>query len=151
MIKRFVVLLVSMVLLVGCAYAEDNVWALCKSYVNLRERPSKNATIVGYLDCGDGADTDWEIRGGWLHIIFPAVECGDSWVNLSYMVESKPEKINESFSVVSKGRVALRKTVDGKRRAWVKNNDTVKVLWVSDEWSLTNRGYIKTEYLEGYQ
>lgn len=148
--KKVVLLLVCMMLLFGCAVAEDNVWALCKSYVNLRAKPSKNAQIVGYLDCGDGAETDWEVKGSWLHIISPSTEYGDSWVNLAYMTDSKPEKVNETFVVVSSGRVALRKTIDGKRRAWIHEGDTVKVLWVSDEWSLTNRGYIKTEYLEVY-
>lgn len=150
MVKRLVVMLMVFVLLIGCACAENNVWVLCKSYVNLREKPSTRSKIVGYLDVGDGAETDWEVKNGWLHIISPSMECGDSWVNLSYIVESKPERVNASFEVVGNGRVALRKTVNGKRRAWARHGDMLKVLWVSDEWSLTNRGYIKTEYLEGY-
>lgn len=149
MIKRFAVLLVTLMLLCGCACADDNVWALCKSYVNLRAKPSTKAEIVGYLDCGDGAETDCVVKNGWLHIVRPSMESGDSWVNLSYMVYSKPEKVDALMSVVGNGRVALRKTVDGKRRAWIRQGDMLKVLWVSDEWSLTNRGYIRTEYLKG--
>lgn len=148
MMKKLVVLLVFVVLLFGCACAEDNVWALCKSYVNLRANPSIKSQVVGYLDCGDGAETDWVVKNGWLHIIYPTVECGDSWVKLSYMVESKPDEVEKSLTVISNGRVALRKTVDGKRRAWVKHGDVLKVLWISDEWALTTKGYIKTEYLE---
>ena len=148
MVKKAVILFVALVLLCGCACAEDNVWALCKTYVNLRERPSSNGQIVGYLDSGDGAETDGVVKGGWVHIISPSIETGDAWVNASYIVYDKPEWVGERLKVVSDGRVALRKTINGKRRAWAHNGDVLHVLWVSSEWSLTNRGYIKTEYLE---
>lgn len=146
--KRFFMVMM-VLLLLGCnAFADDNVWALCKSYVNLRAKPSTKSDIVGYLDCGDGAETDWKMKGGWLHIISPNLETGDGWVNASFVVHDKPERIDATAKIVSNGRVALRKTVGGKRRAWCHHGDSLRVLWMSEEWSLTNRGYIKTEHLE---
>jgi hypothetical protein len=147
-VKKFLIVVVAVCLIMGGACAEDNVWALCKSYVNLRESPSKKAQVVGYLDSGDGAETDGVIRDGWLHIISPTTESGDSWVNLAYMVDTQPERIDGYAHVVSNGRVAIRTTVNGKRRAWANPGDKVEVLLISGEWALTNRGYIKSEYLE---
>lgn len=149
--KRIITILavVALVFMICDALAEeDNVWALCDSYVNIRAKPSKNGQIIGYLDCGEGLETDYVVKHGWLHVINLSCEMDEGWVKAEYMVDSKPEFIDTDCIVVSNGRVALRKTIDGERKAWVKNGVTQHVLWRSGEWSLTNRGYIKTEFLE---
>lgn len=137
-------------LLTGVAYADNNILALCKSYVNIRESPSAKSRIIGYLDCGDGVETDWVRNGDWLHCVNLSLELTDGWVYAGYIVEDQPEFVDSEYKVVSSGRVALRKMVCGKRRAWIKSGKILKVLWRSNEWSLTNRGYIKSEFLEVY-
>lgn len=151
--KRVVMILAAMVLvfMISNALADDNVWALCDSYVNIRAKPSKNGQIIGYLDCGEGLETDYIVKYGWLHVINISCEMDEGWVKAEYMVDSNPEFVDTDCIVASNGRVALRKTVDGNRKAWVKNGETLHVLWSSSEWSLTNRGYIKTEFLEAIE
>lgn len=151
--KRVFMILAVMALVftIGNSIAEDNVWALCDSYVNIRAKPSKNGQIIGYLDCGEGLETDFVIKHGWLHVINLPCEMDEGWVKAEYMVNSKPEFVETDCIVVSNGRVALRKTVDGERKAWVKNDATLRVLWRSGEWSLTDRGYIKTGFLEAIE
>jgi len=151
--KRMTILLlllalVTSSLMIGVARAEDNIWALCKTFVNIRERPSTRSQAIGYLDCGDGVETDWEMKNGWLHCINLSLEMTEGWVYAGYMIEDKPEVVNAVFTVVSDGRVALRKEIGGKRKAWAKPGKSLKVLWRSNEWSLTNKGYIRSEFLE---
>ena len=53
-----------------------------------------------------------------------------------------------TMTVWSQGRVACRKWIGGPVRGWVYDGDTVLVYWKSKEWSVTDHGYIKSEYLE---
>ena len=38
--------------------------------------------------------------------------------------------------------------LDGKRTRWLKPQASLKVYWWSDEWCVTNCGYVQTKYLE---
>ena len=93
-------------------------------------------------------ETDWKMKDGWLHCVNLPLEMTEGWICAGYMVKDKPEAVNAVCSVMGDGRVALRKEVDGERRAWVKPGKSLKVLWRSSEWSLTNSGYIRSEFLE---
>lgn len=133
------------------AFGEDcNAWILCKSYVNLRTKPSLSAPTCGRLDVGEGFLTDGESRNGFLHVL-DAGEC-DCWVYEGYVSNGVPEKVDEYYVVVAKQQVICRKYVDGPRisgrRGWMKNGSRVKVYWISGDWALTARGYIKSEWLE---
>lgn len=130
--------------------AEIDVWVLCQpdSYVNVRTKPSSRCQIAGYADCGDKLLTDGEIRKGFVHITSGSYEVGDAWISAGYIVYSEPVQINQYYYVCSIGRLACRRTIDGQLRCWADNGDTMKVYWMSEEWSVTSKGFVKTEFIE---
>lgn len=147
--KRMVAIL-SILLLLGTATAESSkVWVLCQpdSYVNIRARPSSGSQKEGYAICGDSFETDGKTRSGYTHV-FASVEAGEGWISNGFIVWDEPEEVNTEMTISSKGRVALRRSIGGNRRKWGHNDDKLKVYWVSDEWSVTDQGFIKTEFLE---
>lgn len=129
---------------------ESNAWILCKSYVNLRTKPSTSAPTCGQLDVGDGFQTDGKVRNGFIHVL-GAGDC-DCWVYSGYVSNGEPVEVNEYYVVVAKQKVICRKYVDGPRisgrRGWMKNGSRVKVYWISGDWALTARGYVRSEWLE---
>ena len=122
-------------------------WILVSDYVNIRLWPNKRATEVGHLDPCDEIEIDGRTKDGFAHIVSPV----DGWVHAGYIVFSKPEKINETYSVVARRRVAARRWIDGPQcgtKPWLINGSEVKVLYMNGEWAVTSRGYVKSEWLE---
>lgn len=132
------------------ARAEESTtsaWAICKSYINIRLWPSTEATAVGYLDPCDRVEVDGRTKSGFAHVVYPV----DGWVYAGYLVFSEPKAVGETYTVVARRRVAARRWVDGPQmgtKPWLVNGSTVTVLYMSDDWALTNRGYVKSEWLE---
>ena len=132
------------------ARAEESTttaWALCKSYVNIRLWPSKTATEVGFLDPCDRVEVDGRTKDGFAHVTYPV----DGWVYAGYLTFSEPKAIGQTYTVVARKRVAARRWVDGPQmgtKPWLINGSQVKVLYMSDDWALTDRGYVKSEWLE---
>lgn len=146
--KRLLCLVIALFVLFGVAIAEDQtVWVLCQpgSYVNIRSRPSGRSDAVGYADCGEAFDTDGISKNGFLHV-YASIENGEGWISKGYLVYEKPAFISRKMTVSGRGRVNARKTINGKRRCWVKPGDVVTVYWIA-EWAVTSKGFIKTEYL----
>lgn len=154
--KRLTSILLILILipvLAFCEYSEDEIYEayiMCqpKSYVNLRIRPSSRAMVEGWFLCGDTVKLDGKSKGSWLHCVDLSMEISEGWVNSGYVVYDKPIEVNVECAVIGKGRVAARKAINGSRRCWLKPGTIVKVLWKSDEWCVTNYGFIKTEFLE---
>lgn len=130
------------------AMADSDGWIMCDSYVNIRETPRKNGNELGRLDAGDRIRTDGRMKNGYLHIIDAGTEKGDGWVHAGYIVYDEPRRITERMQICGKARVACRKTIGGKRRAWAKPGSTVTVYWISDEWAVTSKGFIASRWLE---
>lgn len=152
--KRLLCLLLAVFFLFSVSLSEEyyeTVWILCQpdSFVNIRFKPSGRSDVIGYADCGDAFETDGRIKNGFLHV-YATIENGEGWISCGYVVYSKPEYIGKKMVVDAKGRVKARKTVNGKRRCWVKPGDVVKVYWAA-EWAATNKGFIKYEYLEAIE
>lgn len=132
------------------ARAEDSTttaWALCKSYINIRLWPSKEATAVGFLDPCDSVEVDGRTKNGFAHIVEPL----DGWVYAGYLTFSEPKEIGQKYTVVARRRVAARRWVDGPQmgtKPWLINGSEVTVLYMSEDWALTSRGYVKSEWLE---
>lgn len=145
---RMMAVLITLLLMTSIAFAEDNAWALCKTYVNIRMHPSTKSMSVGRLYCGDGIETDGVYKDGWMHCINLLCEMDEGWIYAGYMTDNEPEQIDTECKINANGRVALRNQVNGDRIAWIQPGGKINVLWKSDEWSLTSRGYIKTEFLE---
>lgn len=128
-------------------------WVLCQpdSYVNARLNPKKRSMEIGRLECGDKIYTDGETKNGFLHC-YVGFEFGEGWVHKGYIVFDEPKVPYFVYThIVSNGRVAARKTINGKRRCWLRDGQPIKVYMMSDEWSVTNKGFVKTELIEkGY-
>lgn len=132
------------------ALAEDyESFIICDpcSYVNIRRTPKKGGEVCGQLYCGDRIMTDGVERNGFLHCVDLSTEYGEGWVHLGYVVPDQPQTVDGYGVITSTGRVAARKWVSGKRKSWIRPGTRVRVLAVSDEWTLTARGFIRSEFL----
>lgn len=140
--------------LVSDAEAEEwegrNCWVLCMpdGYVNLREKPKRNGETFGAATCGSNMLTDEKVRNGFLHVYDLSAEEPEGWISVRYIVYDEPEQVMREMRINSQGRVACRKWIGGKITGWAKDGDAVEVYWMSEEWAVTNRGYIMTEFLE---
>lgn len=125
----------------------EDVWVMCQpdSFVWIRERPSGKSPEAGYAECGDTFETDGSKKNGFLRI-YASVEAGEGWISLGYIVWEKPIKVFETRHIDSKGRVNARRTVNGKRRCWLRDGEEIKVYWMA-EWAVTNKGFVKAEYI----
>jgi len=124
-------------------------WVICQpgDYVNVRMNPSKRSQVVGFVDGGDRIMLDGTSRNGFLRC-YGIGELGVGWIHKGFVVYDEPVRTQSVAYSVSKARVACRRWVNGKIRKWLKNLDEVTVYWISDEWCVTNKGFVKTEYLE---
>ena len=126
----------------------DTMYVLCSDFVNVRMTPNKKMEPIGRLEAGDEVTVDGKKKNGYVHCVDMMLESCDGWVFAGYLTSDKPEKVNRKATVVSKGRLAARKYVNGKRTRWLKPQSTLTVWYWTDEWALTNCGYVKTKYLE---
>ena len=145
-----VMIILSLTVPAGTAQAEkkrSQVWVLCQpdSYVNIRSMPNHRSQIEGYAYCGDMFETDWKTKGGYLHV-YASIEAGDGWISKGYIIYEEPVAVNEAWIVESKGRLAARTTINGKRRKWLKPGTAVMVYYVA-EWTVTNVGFVDSEYI----
>lgn len=146
--KKIVLVLLAMLLLMSSAFADD-VWVLCQpdSYVNIRPFASKKHEPSGIMECGWKSSTNGVTKKGYLFLDDVSNEEGCGWISKGYVVYSEPVMYTFQTNVYSNGRVACWRSIGGTRRCWVNNGDIVTVYAVSEEWSVTNKGFIKTKYL----
>lgn len=122
-------------------------YVLCADYVNVRPYPNKKGEILGRLETGDIVYLDGTKKNGYLHVSCTGLE-DDGWIYKGYIVYDMPEKVGQYATIVSKGRLAARKNVGGRRTRWLKPLASVFVYYWSDEWAVTNCGYVQSKYLE---
>ena len=91
---------------------------------------------------------DRKKKNGFLHIIDTGLESCDGWIYAGYVVYDKPEPVNQTARIVSKGKLNARKCVNGKVQRKLKPLATVRVYYWSDEWCVTDCGYVQSRYLE---
>ena len=148
--RRITALLLAVILLFSTAVAESR-WVLCSDYVNIRRSPYKESMEVGRLDAGDEFETDGKIRNGFIRVLGVG-EDDDGWIFAGYTSEDRPENVDGRYVCVAKVRAACRRWADGPRikgkTGWIYNGTNVRVYWMAGTWSVTSRGYIKTEWLE---
>lgn len=123
-------------------------YVLCVDYVNIRRSPSRKSPVIGSFECGETLHLDGKRKNGYLHCVDLGLEEDEGWIHSGFVVSDRPEHVNQHATIVSKGRLAARKYVDGKRTRWLKPQASLKVYWWSDEWCVTNCGYVQTKYLE---
>ena len=123
-------------------------YVLCADFVYVRPFPNRKGEPLGRLEPGDHVYLDGKKKNGYMHCVDLHMESGEGWVYKGYIVYDEPTKVSQSAVIVSKGRLAARKYVNGKRTRWLKPLASVKVYYWSDEWCVTNCGYVQTKYLE---
>ena len=148
--KRILALALALLILIGSAAAEQR-WVMFDGYVNVRISPGKKAEQVGYLDAGDGFETNGKKRDGFIQVTGIG-EAGDGWTFEGYTVTEQPDRVDQRYVCVAKNRVACRRWINGPRikgkAGWLYNGTSVMVYWRTSEWSVTSRGYIRSEWLE---
>lgn len=135
----------------GFANAEelyDEGYVLCTDYVNVRRKPSTKSASIGTFECGEHLYLDGKKKNGFLHCVDLMLEENEGWIHSGFVVSDKPERVWQKATIVSKGRLAARKYVNGKRTRWLKPLASVTVYYWSDEWAVTDCGYVMTQYLE---
>lgn len=142
--------IVAMVSFASAEGATYTRWVICEpgSEVLLRESPSRHAEIVGAVVCGEAIRTDGRERNGYIHLVGVSNETGEGWIHEGYVVYDEPVRIDAEGVITARGRVACRKSIGGKRKAWAAAGSTVTVYWISREWAVTDKGYISSDYLE---
>ena len=145
------IMLLSLIFACFTAFADEyEVFILCnpKTPVNVREKPKKGGAESGRLDFGDSVWTDGRKRNGYLHVI-GITEAGEGWIFAGYAIDDQPEKLTGArANVAATGRVMSYRWINGKRNGWVDVGTEVTVYAISDEWAVTNKGYIRMKYLE---
>ena len=127
---------------------DEGKYVLCMDRVNIRMSPNTKQEPIGWLEPGDIVYPDGKKRNGFIHCEIPNIEAGEGWIYRGYLVDDEPEKMNRTGIIASRGKVKARKNVNGKRTRWLKPGGTVRVYWWSEEWCLTNCGYVMTKFIE---
>lgn len=157
MTRWIVILMAVLLLMLPAAMAEEATWSvLCQpdSYVSIRGRASTSGSVEGRLYLGDAVTVDklaTDDQGrSWAHCIGLSVEAGSGWVCAGYLAQGEATVYEQGAAGVIKanGRVAARKSIDGERREWLRDGDTATVWGVCGNWAVTDKGYVKAEYLE---
>ena len=140
------------------AFAEDvypgneyeTAYVICMpgDNVNVRPFPSTAHERSGYLEPGEMVYMDGKKKNGFVHCVGTHTESGEGWVFKGYLVPDPPERMNQKAVITSNGRLAARKYINGKRKKWLKPQAIVTVYYWTDEWSLTDCGYVKSKYLD---
>lgn len=147
-------LIINAALLIGMAAitvssAESEYFIMCQpdSFVNVREAPRSGSHIIGYLELGEKITSDGQKKSGFIHAVDLHTESGEGWISIGYLVDDKPQIETSKAWIESKGRVACRRAIGGDRRSWLKNGDELVLYASSAEWSVTDKGFIKTEFI----
>ena len=136
--------------LFNAATAEEELaeaWVICQDYVHVRISPSRKSDSVGYVDAGDPVLVGSKKKNGFLRC-YGIGEAGEGWIHSGYVVYEKPVKMNCKAYSVSRGKLRARRHIRGKRVGWIKHLEYVTVYWWTDEWCVTDKGFIESRYLE---
>ena len=151
----FVVVMAVVMLIQASGLAEPEedwtgAYVICQpgDYVNIRPHPNKKGDVVGRFEAGERLYLDGKKSGSYLHCVGLRLEVDDGWIHKGYVVLDEPEEVDADARINSKGRVAARRSVGGDRRMWLKRNERIHVFYWTDEWCLTNRGYVQSQYVE---
>lgn len=129
--------------------AEERVFVLCnpESFVIVHRNPKMTSEKAGRLECGEYALTDGKKKNGFLHIL-NVTEYGEGWIYTGYVVHDQPTIRDAVACVAASGKVRARRCINGQRIAWLKVGTEVRVYAMSEEWAVTDRGFVNREYLE---
>lgn len=126
-------------------------WVLCQpdSYVTIRSGPGKNYQGEGRAYAGDNFFSDGVKKGSYIHMVNVPNELGEGWISDKYLTVFEPEVYEESeIRTVNVKTLNCRTCIGGSRRGVLKKGAQVKVYLMSDDWSVTNKGYIQSKFLD---
>jgi len=128
----------------------EKMWVICSpdDVLLVRESPKKTAQATSELTPGTAVETSGKVRNGYTKLTDMASESEVGWVRSVYLVDEAPEYIGRTATVVSKGRLAARRCIGGERIRWLKPGSTVTVWFRTSEWSVTDRGYVQSRFLQ---
>jgi hypothetical protein len=109
--------------------------------------PKWDGEIIGHLYFGDSVELDGKVRNGFAHVVGLSFEEVDGWIYKGLLVDTPPIAFQGKDQIISKGRVAVRQYIGGKRNKWLRSGREVVVYAISQDWSITDQGYIQTKYL----
>ena len=144
--KAIAVLLCLLAFRTAVVYA-DTGYILCQpnSFVNARLFPVRGAEVAGRFELGDEVETDWVKKNGFVMVY--GFEAGEVWVHSGFITGNPVTVETVETSIVSKGRVACRRSIRGTRRKWLTDGTEIIVYGRSADWSVTSQGFIQTRYL----
>lgn len=146
--RKYVAILLFYLLMSVVTAKADERYVLVRSELNVRGKPSLGSEIHGRLFSGDCVEVS-KTYHGWCFLEGLPSEEGCGWVSASYLVKEPVTQYDGIPAIISaNGRVAARKSPDGDRKSWLHPGDQVLLYGMSDVWAVTDRGYIKTEYLK---
>ena len=121
--KRFVCLLLALVLLpLTAAWADLDDWE-------------------------STGDDGFSIRYPDYMAVYGVPEEETGWISQRYIVYDEPHPMDAVMVITSEGRVACRKWIGGKIIRWMQDGERVHVFCMSNEWAVTEYGFIRCEYL----
>lgn len=132
------------------ASAEENgYYVICtpEAEINVRESPKLRSGIVACLFFAQRVETDGKEVNGFVHVVNLNADVSDGWVYKGLLVEDQPIPSSGVAQVYNAGRVACRKYANGIVLQWLKDGTNVEVYAISDDWCVTEYGFIKTEFL----
>lgn len=142
------VLCVLLLLILPACGLADEYYIICQpdSYVNVRIAPNKNAAVIGRYELGQMVKTDGKKKNGFVHLTDLSLENSDGWVSAGFITGEMT--IDTQTARIGRDRVACRRSIKGNRRKWLQKGDIVTVFAWSDDWAVTNQGFVMTEFLE---
>lgn len=149
---RLIAAIIMLTILIPCltrAEAPAEAWVMCnpESEVNVRNRPNKHATVEAHVYAGQKLELSGKKRGRWYHCYVPC-EAGEGWIREDYLSFTEPEVYEDGRTFETTcGNLFARYSIKGNRCAKLKKGVRVTVYLAADEWSVTSRGFIKTEFL----
>ena len=149
--KRAAIIILMILCMVAGACAEEReCYIICQptGLVNAHSSPKLKAPEVGWLILGKKLVTDGRMKNGFVYVTGICGESEDGWVSAKYVTYEEPLSIDVQATVKSKGRVAARRGINGKRIAWLKPGSEVTLLVWTEDWCVTDRGFVMTKYLE---
>ena len=146
-ILLLILLIILLPIVAICVAKAETMYVIVQDELNVRARPSLGSRVHGRLFTGDQVEVV-RTYNGWCYLEGLHSEEGVGWISGKYVVSDPVNEMIDTTAVIkASGRVAIRDCVDGKRIAWAQPGDVVTVYGASDSWSVTDRGYVKTEYL----
>ena len=145
LIYLFIVIALSLILDYAIA---DGYYVLCtpEAEVNIRAKPKLKSEIVACYFFASEVKTDGKEENGWIHVTDINGEVSEGWIYKGLLVEDVPVA-SPGRAQVYGGRVACRKYANGKIIRYLEDGSSVQIYAISDEWCVTEYGYIRTEFL----